>query len=243
MERYSRAPWEVVGCNDCGFVFLGNPPDYVRLEDELAWEKSYVEERKRRVRDRPVVEVLENLTSWRRRFSRDRLSLYKRLFKPGPVLDVGCGGNDGPHGPYVPYGIEISRDLFERSTKLMAERGGYAVHGPAAEAIDEFPDTMFTGVIMSSILEHEVQPTRLLTGVARVLRADGCAYIRVPNYGSINRHVSGGKWCGFRHPDHVNYFTETSLRRMGERCGLSLSPLHRWRQAFDDNINAAMRRI
>ncbi|MHA1159119.1 MAG: hypothetical protein ACTSP2_10315, partial [Alphaproteobacteria bacterium] len=67
LERYSRAPWEVVGCNDCGFVFLGNPPDYVRLEDELAWEKSYVEERKRRVRDRPVVEVLENLTSWRRR--------------------------------------------------------------------------------------------------------------------------------------------------------------------------------
>jgi SAM-dependent methyltransferase len=230
-----------VRCGDCGFVFLQNPPSYERLEEEFAWEKTSRAEAVRRTADRPLTMWLDARTRWRLHlFSRSRGDLYRRLFPPGRVLDVGCGAGAGAPEPFVPYGIEISKVLFERSAAKMRARGGDVVHGPAAEAISQFPDRFFTGVIMSSVLEHEMQPKRLLREVARTLRQGGRAYVRVPNFGSINRLVNGPKWCGLRYPDHVNYFTVGSLRRMAADAGLGLKLLHPVRLPVDDNINAVL---
>ena len=85
-----------------------------------------------------------------------------------------------------------------------------------------------------------MQPKKLLAHVARVLKDDGKAYIRVPNFGGINRRVMGAKWCGFRYPDHVNYFTVTSLRRLAADCGLNVRLLNPIRLPLDDNINAVL---
>jgi SAM-dependent methyltransferase len=241
---YSTAEWHVVACAVCGFVFLQNPPAYERLEDEFAWEKTAPAETERRHAARPLFMWLDDVTRWRlSMFRRDRADLYRRLFRPGRVLDVGCGGYAAPPEPFIPYGIEISKVLYERSARLMEARGGKAIHGPAAEAIGSFPDGFFSGVILNSVVEHEAQPKRLLAGVARVLEPEGSAQIRVPNFGSINRMVNGGGWCGFRHPDHVNYFTLTSLKRMAEDCGLTLRLLHPIRLPVDDNINAVLTRV
>ena len=54
-----------------------------------------------------------------------------------------------------------------------------------------------------------------------MLKPDGVAIIKVPNFSSINRRVMGSRWCGFRFPGHVNYFTPASLRSMVEDAGLS----------------------
>jgi len=231
----------VVACGACGFVFLLNPPPYTQLVEEFAWEKTAPAETERRHVERPAIMWLDDATRWRLTLFRgDRRSLYRRLFRRGRVLDVGCGGHVAPPEPFIPYGIEISRALYEKAAPLMAARGGKAVHGPAAEAIGSFPDGFFSGVILSSVVEHETQPKRLLAEVARVIENDGSAYIRVPNFGSINRVVNGGGWCGFRHPDHVNYFTLASLRRMVGDCGLAVALLHPIRLPLDDNINAVL---
>ena len=241
LPRYSTEEWHVVACNACGFVFLHNPPAYSLLVDEFAWEKTAPAETERRQAARPAIMWVDGKTRWRLTlFRRSRRDLYRRLFRPGRVLDVGCGGFVAPPEPFIPYGIEISRALYDKAAPLMAARGGMAVHGPAAEAIATFADGFFSGVILSSVVEHEAQPKRLLAEVARVLEKDGSAYIRVPNFGSINRMVNGGGWCGFRHPDHVNYFTLASLRRMAGDCGLAVRLLHPIRLPVDDNINAVL---
>ena len=176
LPRYSTAEWHVVACAACGFVYLHNPPAYERLEDEFAWEKTAPAETERRHVSRPAIMWLEDKTRWRlTMFRRNRADLYRRLFRPGRVLDVGCGGYAAPPEPFIPYGIEISKALYERSAPLMEARGGKAVHGPAAEAIGSFPDGFFSGVILSSVVEHETQPKRLLAEVARVLEPDGSA--------------------------------------------------------------------
>lgn len=243
LSVYSTAEWSVVRCNACGFVFLHNPPEYESLVEEFAWEKTAPAEKKRRKADRPFLMAIDRITRWRlHMFSGGREALYRRLFGPGRVLDVGCGGGAGAPEPFVPFGIEISKALYDRSAALMRARGGDVIHGPAAEAISGFADGFFSGVIMRSVLEHEVRPKELLRGVARVLAPGGRAYVRVPNFGSINRVVNGGKWCGFRHPDHVNYFTAASLRRMAADAGLTLKLLHPLRLPVDDNINAVLAR-
>lgn len=77
-------------------------------------------------------------------------------------------------------------------------------------------------VIMRSYLEHEAQPKEVLIETARVLQPDGIVVIKVPNYGCFNRTVFGERWCGFRFPDHLNYFTPASLESMCTSAGLSI---------------------
>jgi len=43
--------------------------------------------------------------------------------------------------------------------------------------------------------------------------------IKVPNYACVNRMMMGANWCGFRFPDHVNYFTPQSLSKMASLAG------------------------
>lgn len=66
---------------------------------------------------------------------------------------------------------------------------------------------------MRSFLEHDIRPRDILNEAHRVLKKDGLLLIKVPNYGSLNRRLVGKKWCGFRFPEHVNYFTPRTLRR------------------------------
>ena len=122
----------------------------------------------------------------------------------------------------------------------MRARGGDAIHAAAARGIVGFPDGFFTGVVMSSVAEHERQPKLLFRHAARVLAEDGAVYVRVPNFGSVNRRVLGAKWSGFRYPDHVNYFTLGSLKRMVGDCGLRLKLINLALFLLNDNINAVL---
>ena len=242
LKRYSRDHWLVVECSDCGFVYLWNVPDYSQLVDEFAWEKCYEAENQRRLKKRGHSKRVANaIRSMLARPSRSE-RIYRQLFKPGPVLDVGCGaGSNVPFG-YTPFGIELSRHLWEVANARMRQAGGHCVHAPAVEGIDRFEPKMFSGVILRSILEHEWQPVSLLAKVSRVLRDDGAVFVRVPNFASLNRRIRGPDWCGFRYPDHVNYFTQRSLAGMATKCGFQMKLLHPLRIAVDDNINGSLRK-
>ena len=75
---------------------------------------------------------------------------------------------------------------------------------------------------MRSFLEHEREPLVLLGSAWSALRPGGAAIIKVPNYASFNRKLMGNRWCGFRFPGHVNYFTPESLRAMVESVGFQV---------------------
>jgi methyltransferase family protein len=110
------------------------------------------------------------------------------------------------------------------------------------KGIGQFQTGYFSGIVLRSFLEHEVAPKAVLQESARVLADEGSIFVRVPNFGSVNRRVIGGGWCGVRHPDHVNYFTLRSLQKMAADCSLQvrvLNPLLLW---SNDNINAVLKK-
>lgn len=243
LARYSTAEWHVVQCPACDFVYLQNAPEYARLVSEFAWEKTHIAETARRAAASPVLSRISAKTRWRlSMLSPDLPTRLRRLFPPGRVLDVGCGLGRTIPEPFTPFGIEVSKVQAHEANAYMATRGGRTVHAPALEGIAEFPDGHFTGVLLHGFIEHEKRPKELLREVRRVLADQGAVYVRTPNYGSINRRVMGGKWCGFRHPDHVNYFALGSLRRMAADCGFSLQPLSLLRLPLDDLIKAVLRK-
>jgi SAM-dependent methyltransferase len=238
LAKYSREPWHLVTCDSCGFVYLKEAPVYDRLVDELAWEKNWLLEKERRRQRNPLSGMSPRRSMQNAKASKK--ARVAKLFGPGNVLDVGCGGDTLTPDGYTPYGVEISEALQAKADAVMQPRGGRCVHAPAVEGVASFPDGFFSGIILSSFLEHEMQPAKLLAECARVLQPGGAIYVRVPNYGGVNRRVRGAEWCGFRHPDHVNYFTLDSLKALAERFGLKLRLLNPWRLAFDDNINAVL---
>jgi SAM-dependent methyltransferase len=224
----------VVRCEACGFVYLGNAPDYAELADELAWEKTFAKEKVRR--NKKVLARFSSATRWRLNLgNRDQRRIARFLSVSGNVLDIGCGGSCRvPAGP-TPFGIEISDVLAARAQKAFATRGGHVVHAPALEGLEKFPENFFSAILMRSFLEHEKQPRAVLQRALACLKTGGSVYVRVPNYGSINRRVMGVRWCGFRFPDHVNYFSEGTLKRLAETVGYSYRRLNRL-SAFDDNL-------
>lgn len=241
LSAYDRDHWRIVACGDCNFVYLENPPGYAALVDNFAWEKTYEEEVKHRRRTRPITTRLSKAMRWRFAVIGSSVDRVAGIMGTGKVLDIGCGaGNPAFMRDCIPYGIEISRALQAKADAAMRAHGGRAVHAPAVHGLTLFDDNMFDGVIMHSYLEHEERPADVLAGVVRVLKKGGRAYVRVPNFGSINRRVTGAKWCGFRYPDHVNYFTVESLRAMAENAGLDMKLVNRLTVAVDDNIKALL---
>lgn len=93
---------------------------------------------------------------------------------------------------------------------------------------------------MSSYLEHEVEMMAVLKGAFRALKPGGRVFVRAPNFGSLNRRVMGARWCGFRYPDHVNYFTLESLGRVAASVGFGTQLMNRASLWVDDNIQALL---
>jgi SAM-dependent methyltransferase len=236
---YSKGPWRVVACDGCGFVYLRNVPDYSRLVSEFAWEKTWAEEKKRRKSENSAFRAVDRAASFRWKFRKDAGARYRKVFGEGRVLDVGCGRGDTLPEPLIPFGIELSKALFEESDPKMRARGGHVLMGPAIDRLGDFEEGFFDGVLMSSILEHEMDPKALLRGVRRVLKPGGRLYLKLPNFGSSNRRVMGGRWCGFRYPDHVNYFTVPQLKAMAAETGFQFRQLNRF-APFSDNMHVLL---
>ena len=238
---YCRDHWSVEQCEACGHVYLKNPPGYDALVEEFAWEKTYETEHERRLAESPIAYRLDVATRVRHTaFRKSSADKYTAWFGSGNLLDIGCAGANEDYPNFTRYGIELSKELAGIADASMRNQGGYCIHGPGAEAIWKFPEDTFDGIVMFSYLEHEEEPLKVLKGAARALKPTGNIYVRVPNFGSLNRKVTGKKWVGFRYPDHVNYFTVSDLESLAAKAGLKVKLLNPIRLPFDDNINALL---
>ncbi len=237
---YGNADWPMRRCT-CGFVYLEKAPAYEELASNLAWEKSHGAETERRMREDRIAQTISKKTRWRMRLfkRRNMTDLLARSCTSGDVLDVGCA--TGLHlmklPPEIrPHGIEISEFLGKKAQENFESRGGSAYIGPALHVMRELPSAKFDAISMRSYLEHEAQPAEVLAEAVRILKPGGVLFIKVPNYAAVNRLVRGRRWCGFRLPDHLNYFTPSSLARMLRSAKFSPKQPWTWRLPTGDNM-------
>jgi SAM-dependent methyltransferase len=227
-NKYSKDGWKIKNCSRCKFVYLENCVSYDLLINDFAWEKTSrakADEKKNRgLLHRFASGALEVMKT--RVLKRDKLpKLINKHFEKGNVLDIGCGSGGvlkNLDDRYIPFGIEISEYLAICARAEIQEKRGYVIHSDAISGLDKFENCFFSGIILSAFLEHETSPIPLLVGCSEKLRNGGKIVIKVPNYGCVNRVVMSSKWCGFRHPDHVNYFTPRTLEAMCKMAGYEI---------------------
>ncbi len=259
---YAPAPWVLKQCARTGIVFLANPPAYEALSEDFAYELTFKKESAARKQAEPVryafSTALKRLRG--RVLKRNKtLHLLRGLIEASEsgsinVLDIGCGWGEllenllhslpaRVAGRCIPHGIEISRKLAGLSDAKLRRLRGRCIHASAQDGIREFNDRYFDVIVMASYLEHEANPLPVLEGCRDRLKSDGSILIKVPNFACLNRKLRGAKWCGFRWPDHVNYFTPVTLQAMLEKAGLEIVRMTVLdRNPLSDNMYAVARR-
>lgn len=259
---FARDAWRLVRCRETGFVFLPEPPAYDALAAEQAWESTYLKERERRAKEDPLFFALGRVGTRLREAVMPRRNPFAALLErslrmrrggsPATVVDVGCAdarftcrvaeaiARQGLSAHFV--GIEVSNALAAAAAANLAPLGGSAVRASAVDGLRTLPDASVAAVMMSSFLEHEAQPLELLREVRRALEPGGAAIVKVPNFACWNRLLRGARWCGFRYPDHVNYFTPGTLAMLSAQAGLACEQRLSMRLPTSDNMYALLRR-
>lgn len=240
---HSPTEWPLKRCDRCNFVYLERAAAYEEMIENFAWEKTSSAETARRTSSEPIKQkVSDGLKRLRRDvFKRQKLGqLLRAYIAPGAVADIGCGGGKGLQQLpeiYTPVGLEISRALAAEAQRRLSKRGGRVFAGDALSGLHSLEAGELSGILMSAFLEHEIQPRALLAEAHRVLQTRGRIIIKVPNFASWNRRFRGRRWCGYRFPDHVNYFTPRSLTRFAQETGHAVLRCHPWdRLPTSDNL-------
>jgi SAM-dependent methyltransferase len=220
----SNGPWTIKECPNCLFVYIDRAPRYEVQFETMAWERTTKFEEQRRAGLRPLSYKASKRTRFRMHIlpKRTMSGYIAARINGGNVLDLGCG-DGGPMASFspsfTPFGIEISSVLAGVADRAFRVRGGYAVNAPCVAGLRQFPENFFAAASLRSYLEHEAEPLPVLENLRRVLALGGFAIVKVPNYGSLNRKMMGRRWCGFRYPDHLNYFTPKTLGMMAAKAG------------------------
>ncbi|MFI5244764.1 MAG: class I SAM-dependent methyltransferase [Gemmatimonadales bacterium] len=168
-----------------------------------------------------------------------------RLRAPGNrLLDLGFGRGHimrlaRAYGFEV-YGMDSSRRLV---AQLESEFGKRLNHGTLGA--DPIPWDSFDAIVMSHVVEHLVDPVRILRDVLAKLSPGGLLYVAVPDIESLQFRIFGKYWDAINPLVHMQYFNEKSLSRLLRDAGFVLPeriqfpPLPRtmtpkWMQLFRD---------
>ena len=239
--------WKLVACDGCGHVYMPVVPSYEEVGTVYEWSESFSREAKKRKARAPLLSWIDQKTRFRTRLfgKKNPISFVRKHAATGHVIDLGCGSGGylaEAGGGYTLYGIDISPVLAAQADALFARSGGKAVCASCADGLEQFEDETFDAAILRSYLEHEPQAFEVMRNLFGKLKPGGIAVIKVPNYDSLNRLIRGEKWCGFRYPDHVNYFTPATLAVLAKRCGYAFEQGILDRLPTDDNLWAILRR-
>jgi SAM-dependent methyltransferase len=160
------------------------------------------------------------------------------------VLEVGCASGQlgrllRQRGHQV-TGIELVPEMAERARRWLdrvvtadVELDGFP-----------FPPAAFDALIFADVLEHLVDPWRVLRKAVAVLVDDGVVVASIPNVQNIGvlRRLISGRWDyrerGILDWGHLRFFTLRSIRALFAQAGLRVVHVghryHRswWREAI-----------
>jgi SAM-dependent methyltransferase len=169
-----------------------------------------------------------------------RVEFIKEACRGRKVLHLGC-----TNWPYTKEALENNSllhlelkglagelwgfDFDQAGLDVLAEKGVSNLYRADLEKLDEVPvDEVFDVIIAGEIIEHLNNPGLFLQGVKRFMNADSKLIITTVN-----------AYCGFRllyyalrgkggraepvHPDHVAYYSYSTLSLLLERAELDVS--------------------
>ncbi len=190
-------------CANCGFVFMEKVPSENELNVYYA-SYSYNSEA-----------YLSPITV---RSYNKLLDEFEKFRIHNSLLDVGCGRGwfleEAQKRGWKVYGTEYS----ETAVELCKSKGIDMRQGDLKAG--DFADMKFDVVTSFEVIEHLSFPGKHLEEIKKLMRRGGLFYCTTPNFNSIPRFIRKTDFGIICYPEHLSYFTKSTLCRLAEMHGL-----------------------
>jgi SAM-dependent methyltransferase len=142
----------------------------------------------------------------------------------GRILDVGCGG-----GSYLyrlkqlgweAYGVEPNVTGAQQAQRL-----GLDVRCGMLEDA-KFENKFFDVIRLDNVLEHLLDPVRVLREIHRILKEDGLVYLIVPNTRSLVFWLFQENWYALDSPRHVISYSPKTLDVLCQGSGFKIAHIN-----------------
>jgi len=210
MLAFNKDGYSYVRCTDCGTTYINPGPAasvLAELYDSLG--EGYFRDPRRLVLDFAKEKYLKEIAFLQRVSARLRPETMGRE----RLLEVGCATGSflivaQQLGFAVVQGLDISRPAIEHAQSL----GLDAVVGNFTTT-DRFVPGSCDVIVMWATLEHLPDPRAFVRRAYDLLAANGLLLASVPNSNSLTAKLLGAK-SRYVLPQHLNYFTASSLARL-----------------------------
>jgi SAM-dependent methyltransferase len=209
------SPFKVVLCKDCQLIYL-NP----RLKESDARKmyqgnEYFLDKGNSGYQD---YNYLSQERSLRLTFRKFLGELEKHGMTSGRLLEIGCG-----YG----YFLDEAKQYFSYTagTELSEEAANYARRLSGADIylgdISSLPNKLsnFNIIVAINVIEHVYNPVEFLLSLKERLINGGIIVIATPDIGSIWYKIMKSKWPSFKIPEHVVFYTKSTLISLLERAG------------------------
>jgi SAM-dependent methyltransferase len=226
LHRFDKGEYRVASCPDCSLVQLDPTPSTQTLEALYSGEYFGSDDAQAGYGDYGSQE-----TEYLATFAED-VRTIKEHVRGGDVLDVGCGYGYfmqvASDAGFRPFGLDLSAEAVERAN---ARFPGRVFRGTLKDS--GLPaDQKFDVVFASHVVEHIIEPVDFMRAIVARLRPGGLVVLVTPNIESLLSRVSGSRWVSFKIPEHVSFFSPTTIsaliRRSGSFESITVKPAYQY---------------
>ncbi len=163
-----------------------------------------------------------------RREFRQTLDFIRSVHAGGRLLELGCAYgfflSEASHH-YDVTGIEVAADAAAHG-----RREGLRIITGVADDATLAGLGRFDVIVLLDVIEHLPQPRETLALCERHLNPGGIIVISTGDFGSWPARLLGSRWRLMTPPQHLWFFTRTSMLRLANSAGLQMERFeHPWK--------------
>ena len=196
-------------CRTCGLLFQWPQPSLADLESY------YPSDYRPHVSSSGLLGFLKGIQS---RMLARKYSRWLPRDRGARVLDLGCGS-----GGFLTALRSLGyRELtgIDRNPALAAVFEGTPITYRSLQIEPELRlEGTFDAIVLNNVLEHFLDPRRVLETCRAALRPGGRVLLLTPNADSWSHRVFGRYWSGLHAPRHPRVFVPGALRRLASEAG------------------------
>jgi len=147
------------------------------------------------------------------------------------ILEVGCGTGSTLiklkeiHKAQEIYGFELNEEMVQDHIKDINK----VIIGDVEQIDPPFQDEFFDFIIFGDVLEHLIEPEKILKKYMKFLKSDGTIIASIPNiknytilFDLVIRDKFEYKDVGILDRSHLRFFTKKEIIKMFNGCGMDI---------------------
>jgi 2-polyprenyl-3-methyl-5-hydroxy-6-metoxy-1,4-benzoquinol methylase len=212
LEYASYIPVDFVGCNSCGLIRQSPLPSANQIAD--FYPRNY----------RNFKPIKKDLMVWLKNLQADgfarRIAKNLQNKQYPKILDIGFGNGQLLLAlKRLGYNSLHGSDFNERECEYLKAQG---IKLAFSNVEEDFPfDEKFDCIVLNNVVEHFLNPKRVIELCQKHLNNDGCLIMVTPNAAAFELELFGRYWAGFHAPRHTFLFTPVSMALLAKSAGFT----------------------